>query len=70
MFSLEYQSILTFNVSFLHVVIPFNMNLGLLHDREWILKSTTGEILTQKKVEYFIIHIMCVDACYPCAMRW
>ncbi|XP_015082926.1 molybdenum cofactor sulfurase [Solanum pennellii] len=23
---------------------------GLLHDREWILKSTTGEILTQKKV--------------------
>ncbi|CAN4103814.1 unnamed protein product [Withania somnifera] len=23
---------------------------GLLHDREWVLKSTTGEILTQKKV--------------------
>lgn len=46
------------------------MNLGLLHDREWILKSTTGEILTQKKVEYFIIHIMCVDACYPCAKPW
>lgn len=25
-------------------------NTGLLHDREWILKSLTGEILTQKKV--------------------
>ncbi|KAL3643160.1 Molybdenum cofactor sulfurase [Castilleja foliolosa] len=25
-------------------------NTGLLHDREWLLKSSSGEILTQKKV--------------------
>ncbi|XP_059591650.1 molybdenum cofactor sulfurase isoform X2 [Vitis vinifera] len=29
--------------------IPYSSE-GLLHDREWILKSLTGEILTQKKV--------------------
>lgn len=25
---------------------------GLLHDREWVLTSLSGEILTQKKVKY------------------
>lgn len=31
---------------------------GLLHDREWLLKSLSGEILTQKKVQYLYIHVL------------
>ena len=31
--------------------LSVNFCAGLLRDREWILKSLTGEILTQKKVK-------------------
>ena len=34
---------------------------GLLYDREWVLTSLTGEILTQKKVKLFLLSISVSD---------